>query len=189
MGFSLAPIVFVGDSITEAWVQCRPDLFARHVFICRGIGGQTTRQIRARLYNDIVQSRARGLHLLCGINDIAGNDGYVTANYIQSNFAAMLQEVSDLNLKIWIGSIMPAEAIGWAPGLDPRSLIAELNDWLRVYAAKIGATYIDYHRILRNINYGLREEYGTDGVHLNRAGYCAIEATLLTAIFECPTRT
>ena len=38
-------VVFMGDSITEGWVQTHPEFFADKPILGRGIGGQTTEQM------------------------------------------------------------------------------------------------------------------------------------------------
>ena len=35
-------VVFMGNSITEGWIQMRPEFFNNRDYINRGIGGQTT---------------------------------------------------------------------------------------------------------------------------------------------------
>lgn len=69
--------MFIGDSITAGWGLARAETFARHGFIARGVPGQTSGQIRARFLRDA--AGARGIHLLCGINDIAEIGGPPTS--------------------------------------------------------------------------------------------------------------
>ncbi|WP_392348525.1 hypothetical protein [uncultured Polaribacter sp.] len=38
-------VVFMGNSITEGWIQVRPEFFIDRDYINRGIGGQTTPQM------------------------------------------------------------------------------------------------------------------------------------------------
>jgi len=61
-------VVFLGDSITEAW----PDL--AHAFpdikvANRGISGDTTRGVLARLQGDVLTLEPAGIVLLIGTND------------------------------------------------------------------------------------------------------------------------
>ena len=41
-------VVFMGNSITEGWIQMRSDFFKDRDYINRGIGGQTTHQMLLR---------------------------------------------------------------------------------------------------------------------------------------------
>lgn len=176
------PIVFIGDSITEAWGYERPALFAEHGFVNRGVGGETSGRIRARFRQDLLAAGARGVHLMCGINDIAENEGPVPLDEVQDNIAAMVSEARNLGLPAWLGSVTPAASIAWNPEISPGPSIAVLNRWLRDFAARSGAGFADYHAALATGTGALRPQYGTDGVHLSGAGYRAIEPVLLAAL-------
>ncbi len=177
-----SPIVFLGDSITEIWGPTRPGLFRDHGFVCRGVGGETSRQVMIRLKQALLDTQAAGLHLLCGINDIAENEGPIETKTVQGNIAAMLAEASRLGVRTWVGSITPADRIFWREDVDPKSKIAEMNRWLRDYAELNGSVFIDYHAVLADDAGGLRSDYGVDGVHLSPAGYEAMEPVLLAAL-------
>ncbi|MEA1833469.1 GDSL-type esterase/lipase family protein [Methylobacterium durans] len=176
------PIVFIGDSITEGWGDARPGLFAAHGFVNRGVGGETSGRIRARFRSDLVAAAARGVHLMCGINDIAEVEGPVPLGRVEDNIAAMVAQARDLGLPVWLGSVTPAAAIAWNPEITPGPAIAILNAWLKDLAAAEGARFADYHGVLATPSGALRPEFGTDGVHLSDAGYRAIEPVLLAAL-------
>src|SRR5947209_18317282 len=78
-------IVFIGDSITEGWMDKRPGFFTRGR-INRGIGGQTSSQMALRMYSDVVALRPKAVHSMAGTNDIAGNTGPMTAQMTDNNF-------------------------------------------------------------------------------------------------------
>lgn len=180
----VAPIVFIGDSITELWGFHRAETFAVHDLIPRGGSGQTARWIAMRFRRDLEETGAQGVHLLCGINDIGRNEGFfVSPAEIGQTLAAMLNEARALGVKAWIGSIMPAARIPWNPEVtDAPAMIAAVNAWLRSHAAEHGATFIDYFSVLADETGALRDAYGTDGLHLSIAGYEAIEPLMLTAL-------
>lgn len=46
--------VFIGNSITENWMNKDPDFFIENGFLCRGIGGQTSSQLLLRFRQDVV---------------------------------------------------------------------------------------------------------------------------------------
>ena len=180
----VAPIVFIGDSITELWGFHRAETFAAHGLVARGGSGQTARWVAMRFRRDLEETGAQGVHLLCGVNDIGRNEGFfVSAEEIGRTLAAMLDEARAMGVTAWVGSIMPAAAIPWNPEVtDTPAMIAAVNGWLRDNAAAHGATFIDYHRLLADPDGGLRAEYGTDGLHLSGAGFAAIEPLMLTAL-------
>jgi lysophospholipase L1-like esterase len=182
------PIVFIGDSITELWGFHRAGTFEAYDLIPRGGSGQTARWITMRFRRDLEETGARGVHLLCGVNDIGRNEGvFVPAEEIARTLAGMLDEARALGVKAWIGSIMPAERIPWNPEVqDAPAMIAAVNTWLRDHAHEHGATFIDYHSVLATETGALRPEYGTDGLHLSPAGYQAIEPLMLAALGRIP---
>ncbi|MDP4004166.1 GDSL-type esterase/lipase family protein [Methylobacterium sp. NEAU K] len=174
------PLVFIGDSITAAWGAYRAETFARHGFVARGIPGQTSGQIRARFLRDA--AGARGIHLLCGINDIAEIDGRVSDMVIRDNIAAMARLAFEAGLPLWIGTVMPSDFGGWRPELRPVARIRALNAWIRAHCAASAAALIDYHAPLATAAGALRPDVTEDGIHLTAAGYATIEPALLAAL-------
>ena len=185
------PIVFIGDSITELWGFHRAGTFEAYDLIPRGGSGQTARWITMRFRRDLEETWAKGVHLLCGINDIGRNEGmFVPAAEICQTLAGMLDEARAMGVMAWIGSIMPAARIPWNPAVtDAPAMIATINTWLRDHAHAYGATYIDYHSLLTTEAGALRDEYGTDGLHLSPAGYAAIEPLMLASLGRIPALT
>ena len=184
MSEAVAPVAFVGDSITEQWGFHRAGVFAAHGLINRGTSGQTARWIAARFRGHLEVTGARGVHLLCGVNDIARNEGaFVPVEEIVRTLAGMLDEARAMGVTAWVGSLTPAGHIPWNPSVrDAPAMIAGVNAWLRAHAAGHGATFIDYHAVLTDGAGGLRRRYGTDGLHLSVAGYAAIEPLMLGAL-------
>jgi lysophospholipase L1-like esterase len=184
----VTPIVFIGDSITEAWGFHRAATFAAHGLIPRGGSGQTARWITMRFRRDLEETGAQGVHLLCGVNDIGRNEGFfVPADEIARTLAGMLDEARAMGVKAWIGSILPAARIPWNPEVpDAPAMIGAVNAWLREHAHEHGATFIDYHAVLADESGALRRAFTTDGLHLGPAGYKAIEPLMLAALGRAP---
>jgi lysophospholipase L1-like esterase len=173
--------VFIGDSITEAWAAGDPGLFADGV-VGRGIAGQTSPQVLLRFMADVVSPRPAVVHLLVGINDIAGNTGPTTLTDYQQNMTAMFVLARAHGLRTIIGSLLPAGGFRWRPGIDPRPRIAEINCWLAAQAAGRDLVFADYHAALAEPDGTLRAEFTRDGVHPTAAGYAAMRATALAAL-------
>jgi len=163
-------IVFMGDSITENWAAADPDFFAGGI-VGRGIGGQTTPQMLLRFRADVVALRPRAVHIMAGTNDIAGNTGPTSPQAYKNNMMSMVEIAKANGIDVILGSIPPAAAFGWRPDMRPAARIAELNAWLRDYAAAMDIQFIDYHAALAGPSGELRPELGNDGVHPNRNGY------------------
>ncbi|MBA9061159.1 MULTISPECIES: GDSL-type esterase/lipase family protein [Methylobacterium] len=178
------PLVFIGDSITAAWGVVRAETFARHGFVARGVPGETSAQIRARFLRDTAD--ARGVHLLCGINDIAEIGGPVPDRAIAQNIIAMGRMAFAAGLPLTIGTVMPSDFWGWRPELRPVARIRALNGWLRGYCAAGPARLVDYGPALATAEGALRRDLTDDGIHLNGAGYAAVEPVMLRALGAVP---
>lgn len=170
-------LVFMGDSITENWLLGDPSLFDA-TRVNRGIGGQTTPQMLLRFRADVIALQPRAVHIMAATNDIAGNTGPSTLQDVKNNLQAMVELAQAHDIQVLLGSVPPAASFDWRPGLDPRPVIAELNAWLRDYAAGAGLVYIDYHTPLVTADGALRPELGNDGVHPNREGYAVMRRVL-----------
>jgi lysophospholipase L1-like esterase len=176
-----ARIVFMGDSITEAWPLADPALFSDGR-VCRGISGQTSPQMLVRFYADVIALKPAAVHILAGTNDIAGNTGPTTPDRYRGNLSAMLDLAKANGVRPLIGSIPPAAGFSWRPDVDPRPWIAELNGWLAAEAAARDGVYVDYHAALADEAGGLKGAYTRDGVHPNRGGYQAMRGVLERAL-------
>ena len=164
-------IVFMGNSITEGWLQLDPDFFKDKPYINRGISGQTTPQMLVRFRQDVVNLKPKVVVILAGTNDIAGNTGPSTLEMIEDNIASMVEIARANNIKVILCSVLPAFDYPWKPGLNPSKKIIELNKWIKDYSIKNEIVYADYFSAMVDENNGLRKEYSEDGVHPNLRGY------------------
>lgn len=174
-------VVFMGDSITDGWIKGDPDFF-KEGRIDRGIGGQTTPQMLVRFREDVIALKPKAVHIMAGTNDIAGNTGPLRLAWTEQNIASMVELARAHGIRVLLASVPPARAFDWRPGIDPRASIAELNAWLRQYAAAHCLTWVDYHAVLADGDGGLRRDYTEDGVHPTRAGYEAMQPVLERAL-------
>lgn len=176
---SKAPVdvVFMGDSITEFWLDKRPGFFTRGR-VDRGISGQTTSQMVLRMMSDVVALRPRAVHIMGGTNDIAGNTGPMTAQMSENNVRAMADIAQRHAIKVMIASVPPAAAFPWAPQIEARGPIAELNRRLKRVARETGATWVDYHSVLDDGTGAMKPGLADDGVHPTEAGYEAMATVI-----------
>jgi lysophospholipase L1-like esterase len=170
-------IVFIGDSITQGWKDLHGSFFIPGR-VGRGIGGQTTPQMLIRMIPDVVDLKPRAVHIMAGTNDIAGNTGPMTQKMTQDNIRGMTAIARHHKIKVILASIPPAAYFPWRPGLNTLQPIRELNQWIKSYAAEIGATYVDYHPALADPSGGMKPGMANDGVHPTVAGYEAMERVL-----------
>lgn len=163
--------VFIGDSITEMWTVAQPDLF-RDGVVGRGISGQTSAQILLRFMADVVALRPRVVHLMCGVNDVAGNTGPTTPGDFHDNIRAMVALAKAHGIRVVLGSLTPVTALPWSPEVhDPRGRVIEQNAWLRAFAAEQGLPFADHFAVLADAGGALRADLGRDGVHPQLSGY------------------
>jgi lysophospholipase L1-like esterase len=163
-------VVFMGDSITENWSLGDADFF-NETTVNRGIGGQTTPQMLLRFRADVVALQPEIVHIMTGTNDVAGNTGPTTMQDYKNNIMSMVELAQANNIKVILGSVLPAAEFNWQPSLNPVPTIAEMNAWLRDYAKQNKLGYVDYFSALTGPNGDLNAKLGNDGVHPNRDGY------------------
>src|SRR5581483_9414474 len=76
-------VVFMGDSITDFWKL--DEYFPGKPYVNRGISGQTTPQMLARMYPDVIELHPAAMIVLAGINDVSRNTGPATAEMVEQN--------------------------------------------------------------------------------------------------------
>ncbi len=177
-------VVFMGNSITEGWVRHFPAMFPGKPYIGRGISGQTTPQMLVRFHADVVALKPAVVVILGGTNDIAGNTGPSTLEMIEDNLMAMTAVAQANGIRVVLSSVLPVYDYPWKRGLTPAPKIVALNAWMKAYAARVGAVYLDYHTAMRDDRDGLRAGLGDDGVHPNEAGYRIMAGLAESAIAE-----
>ena len=164
-------VVFMGNSITEGWEKYFPTMFAGKPYISRGISGQTTPQMLVRFRPDVVALKPKVVVILAGTNDIAGNTGPSTLEMIEDNIASMAEIARENGIKVVLSSVLPVFDYPWKPGLEPAPKIIALNKWIKDYASRHGAVYVDYHSAMADAKGGMKDGLAPDGVHPNEAGY------------------
>lgn len=199
-------VVFMGDSITDGWKL--EEYFPGKPYVNRGIGGQTTPQMLARMYADVIELKPKAMVLLAGTNDIARNTGPMTAEMIQQNIMAMTDLAQHHGIKVILCSILPVSDYPYerqqreiAAGIKPPVIpgrgpvvrsrmtigrppadILKLNAWMKAYAKRVDAIYVDYFSATIDSRGMLKEEYADDGLHPNAAGYKAMVPLVEAAI-------
>lgn len=177
-------IVFMGNSITEGWINKRPEFFNAKKYINRGISGQTTPQMLLRFRQDVIALKPAVVVILAGINDIAQNTGPYSIEATSGNIFSMCELAKQNGIKVIICSVLPALDFPWKPGLEPAQKVIQLNSVLKSYAEQNKLFYVDYFSAMVNEQMGLKKEWCTDGVHPNEAGYIIMEPILEKAIFK-----
>lgn len=164
-------VVFMGNSITEAWAPFFAVQFPGKPYIGRGISGQTTPQMLVRFRQDVIALKPAAVVILGGTNDIAGNTGPSTLEMIEDNLASMAELAKANGIRVVMCSVLPVFDYPWKRGLEPALKIIALNTWMQAYAEKLGAVYVDFHGAMADSVGGMKSELARDGVHPTEAGY------------------
>jgi len=186
-----ARVVFMGDSITDAWQRPQYRFFPGKPYIIRGISGQTTPQMLLRFRPDVINLKPRAVIILAGTNDIAGNTGPMTDEEIEGNLASMCELARANNIRVILASVLPVSNYHntTAPQTDrrPMARIKTLNAWMKAYAVANGHLYLDYFSAMTDAAGLLREDLSTDDLHPNAKGY-EIMAPLAQAAMDIALR-
>jgi lysophospholipase L1-like esterase len=187
-------VVFMGDSITDAWPQPRfGDFFVGKPYVGRGISGQTTPQMLIRFRPDVLDLKPKVVVILAGTNDIAGNTGPMTDEEIEGNIASMAELAKLHGVRVVLSSILPVSAYHVAANgvpqttLRPMARIRAINDWMKKYAADEKHVYLDYFPGMIDATGHLRAELSGDDLHPNAQGY-AIMGPLAEAAIKQAVR-
>lgn len=164
-------IVFMGNSITEGWLQHDSAFFKNKNYINRGIGGQTTPHMLLRFRADVINLKPKVVVILAGTNDIAGNTGPMSLEMIMGNMISMCELAQSNNIKVVLSSVLPAYDYPWRKGLKPNVKIPALNKLIKQYAEDNNHIYLDYFSAMVDEKNGLQEKFTYDGVHPNKEGY------------------
>ena len=175
-------LVFMGNSITEGWTLFDPNFFNSTDYVNRGIGGQTTPQMLIRFKQDVLDLKPKGVVILAGTNDIAGNTGPMSIQEIFNQIESMAGLAALNKIEVFLCSVLPVYDYPWKPGLKPAPKIVALNEMLKTLAGEKNYLYIDYFSEMSDDKNGLKASLGADGVHPNEKGYEIMKRVLLNTI-------
>ncbi len=175
-------IVFMGNSITEAWSSYDSIFFKENPYINRGISGQTTPQMLLRFRADVINLKPKVVVILAGTNDLAENTGPTSFDAIMNNIISMVQLATVNDIKVVLSSVLPAYDYPWKKGLHPNEKIPALNKLIKEYADKNNIVYLDYFSAMVDDKNGLIDDYTRDGVHPNKNGYDIMKPLVQNAI-------
>lgn len=178
----LNKVVFMGDSITDAWPRRSEQFFAGNGYVGRGISGQTTPQMLVRFHQDVIELEPAVVVINAGTNDIAGNTGPTTNDMITANLKGMAQLAEASGIKVIFASITPAYDYPWRPGLNPAPRVEAINQWMKGYCAGRGCVYADYHSAMADEKGDMLDGLSTDGIHPTPEGYAVMQPIIEAAI-------
>ena len=179
--------LFLGDSITQLWAVESPSFFSSNPFVNGGVGGQTSQQLRQCFRQRIIDHAPRIVHLICGINDIAENNGFVSDRQIISNISYVVRYCKARDIEVILGSITPVTEIPWNKALAVEERISRFNSKIKSLCEKGSCFFIDYFDLLTDRDGRPLPGILTDGVHLSQAAYARMEPAMLDHLERiCP---
>jgi lysophospholipase L1-like esterase len=156
-------IVFLGNSITNycEWAE----LFQNSLVINRGIGGDITEGILARLH-EVTESKPRKIFLMIGVNDLAKGK---PIKGIATNYRSIIKAIKENSPEttLYIESVLPSVN---RPGVINDSIVA-LNKEIRKLSNEYSLTYINLYDSFKDQDGNLKKELTEDGLHLKGEGY------------------
>ncbi len=186
-----ARVVFMGDSITDFWVdQKYGGFFPGKPYVDRGISGQTTPQMLIRFQPDVSALQPKAVVILAGTNDIAGNTGPMTLEEIEANLTSMAELANAHQIKVVLASVLPVsdygrnhdgQPINQTTRRPPEKIIT-LNKWIKDYAARNKHVYLNYFDAMVDEKGMLKAELSDDGLHPNAKGYAVMNQLAEQAI-------
>lgn len=173
-------LVIMGDSITDFWPnRTSSDFFNKNNIVGRGISGQVTSQMLVRFRRDVLDLKPKYVAILAGTNDIAQNQGYISAENIVGNIISMVEIARAHKIKPIVCSILPAAKYPWRPEIQSVPMVQKINQMLKDYCKKHKVKYIDFYTPMADENNGLPKKYANDGIHPTSDGYAVMEKVLL----------
>lgn len=167
------PVVFFGDSITAGWTDLAKD-FPKLFVVNRGISGDTSRGLRYRLREDVLDLHPRAVSLLIGTNDLALGG---SPTQVIDNIRAIVAELEkqNRNVRIVLNLVMPRAP---EPGKFPEK-IRQLNALIQEFAKKNGRVVVcDAWSIFDDGNGSSQKEDFKDMLHPNKTGYAKWKTAL-----------
>ncbi len=184
-------IIFFGDSRARAWNY--PQGFDNYNFINRGISGQTTGQVLGRINRHIQPLSPDIVIVQVGVNDlyripIFPDNKETIISECKSNIKEIVRQSRQFGAVVILTTIFPLTEVPlerklfWSPDIVVTA-IKEVNDF--IYSLENEDVIIfDTTDILANKQGKVRGEYSRDFLHLNRAGYKALNEKLISILQE-----
>ena len=153
-------IVIIGDSIIERWPLGQLIAPRKMEYLNRGIGGQTSEDILARFYDDVIGIHAQAVVILVGTNDTAlGMNPQTTVRNIQ----AMINLASMYKVRVFCGLVPPL--------VGKKTEIRELNSLITDRFRAQDIVLLDFNTPFRRRDGSPDSRYSGDGIHPNEQGY------------------
>ena len=182
--------VFLGDSRAEYWPA--PDNLPPFQFINRGISSQTSVQVQMRFKEHIRPLAPDILILQVGINDLTRIPVFpdlqdeIMAN-CKANIRWLVEQSTAMGTTVVLTTVFPTGAVPlarrpfWSSEIE--TAVLDVNQYIRSLAGD-RVIVLDAFAILADEDGRLRHDYANDELHLNEAGYRALNRELRQVLQE-----
>ncbi len=130
----------------------------------RGINGQRSDEILARLKPDVLQEHPDCVIVLAGVNDVYQG---VPLREVKSNLLAMYQKASAAKLALVAATVLPYNTAS----ASQAKAIHDLNHWIKETANSLRVIFCDTNFAVRDPNDPNRLRSSPDGLHPDVSGY------------------
>ncbi|MBQ7358082.1 MAG: hypothetical protein IJW65_05025 [Clostridia bacterium] len=152
-------VAFLGDSLTDGYDVAK--YYPQYKTANRGIGGDTTVGLEARLDVSVYELKPKVAVMLIGANNMQS----MMENY-EDILNGFKENIPDTEIVL-----ISLTSMGGDWGRN-NQLAAYNNVKIKLLAEKYGYEFVDMYSALMNIETGeIYDEYTTDGGHLTPAGY------------------
>jgi lysophospholipase L1-like esterase len=173
-------VVFLGDDITELWGRASAKFFPGKPYFNRGIAGQTTPQMLIRFHQDVVALQPKVVVIEAGMNDLL----VASEGVMAENFMSMMDIAKANGIRVVLSSVTPVcDCYTKQTAQRPQGKIISLNGWIKDFAARSGAVYLNYYSALAD-GRNFKKELTGDGLLPNDAGYGVMAPLAEKAIAE-----
>lgn len=165
-------VAFLGDSLTDLYDLAR--YYPQYITSNRGIGGDTSFDLEARLQVSVYDLKPQVLVMLIGANN---------PDTMLQNYESILQGIRE-NLPETKVVLLSMTAMGGETWGSRNAWAAYNNVSIKLLADKYGFTFVDLFAPLYDVSIGeVYEGYTVDGGHFSDVGYTAVTA-LITPVLE-----
>jgi lysophospholipase L1-like esterase len=181
-------VVFFGDSRAQSWPA--PEM-AGMTLVNRGIGAQTSAQVLGRLREHVLSLQPSAVVVQACINDLKAigldprSEPEIVAGCLR-NLRQIVDGLRAAGTRVVLTTVIPssgdvplARRMYWNDRID--AAVAEVNAELRTWAAD-GVVILDAAAIIGDGRGRMRRDYAADLLHLNDAGYRALNRELVRVL-------
>lgn len=166
-------IVFLGDSLTDFFPVS--EFFPKLEIINRGIAGEQTKDVKARLA-DVLVLEPKVLFLQIGINDMSPNRK-LTAEKLSDDIIDIAKAF--VKSKVYVISLYPVNRVKMSVYRmicrhSNNKRISAVNELLKQKCEQNGIEFIDMYPELLDDKGNLDKEYTIEGLHLSIKGYTKV---------------